>query len=883
MSEQQITINEMGEEEVAEDNINNNSNTNTEMTECELATRKERRKTAKKEKRKKKRKEMAEMARREEEARLNDPEEQLRLQAVEEQEKARVEKERREFEERERKILEEWERRRAEEQREEERRRKAQEEEDQLKQNQVGYENEVGEDGWEYVEEGPPEIIWQGNEIIVKKKKIRVKKKDAEQQITKEDPNRPTSNPLPPQLEAFADYKNTSVLSAQQLLENVAQETPNFGTEQDKAHCPFHLKTGACRFGSRCSRIHFYPDKSCTLLIKNMYNGPGLAWEQDEGLEDLVLSVCLREELHHPAVTVLESVSMLENEEAEHAYEEFYEDVHTEFLKFGEIVNFKVCRNGSSHLRGNVYVHYKSLDSAVQAYESANGRYFAGKQRRRPPTSLIPPAQVQAHNPDMAFEQLNDPGWKHCYLKDKKNPNSVMCKMNEVFGFVDVEEDEDVEIEHEVVQCEFIGVTRWKVAICGEFMKSKFQTCSRGTACNFIHCFRNPGGDYEWADWDKPAPKYCLKKMAALFGYPDESGYEKQIERGSPRSFRNSSRTSGDFDRYHSRRSQSRETGYSRSSRNYSDYSDDDDFRSSSRHWRHRHNKKLPDALDDKQCDDTSNSRDNPYSKNANIDSDSDRNWSDKNGGKRSRYDSSKRNRSPDRKNRKSESQGRKHGRISIHDTDSDENTRDSDRDNYKRGHSSRSRRHRERRDAGSRGNCSDEDRLKISDQSGSSSRLGQQNKVSTSPDDRWRVRSSTDDSDLTGDWSDGERDSPRSDGSEEFEDKKFKRQCAHKLKHSSVRDHLGRRNGEVEHDSGIPRNSDSSSKSRKGTGKLGLGESEKEFSDHLKKSKRKRDADKKSVSEESRIQCHKVKRPHATDYQIDEATDERGRWEPDK
>lgn len=49
---------------------------------------------------------------------------------------------------------------------------------------QVGDENEVDEDGWEYVEEGPPEIIWQGNEIIVKKKKVRVKKQDAGQQIT---------------------------------------------------------------------------------------------------------------------------------------------------------------------------------------------------------------------------------------------------------------------------------------------------------------------------------------------------------------------------------------------------------------------------------------------------------------------------------------------------------------------------------------------------------------------------------------------------------------------------------------------------------------------------------------------------------------------------
>lgn len=43
-------------------------------------------------------------------------------------------------------------------------------------------------------------------------------------------------------------------------------------------------------------------------------------------------------------------------------------------------LNVQVCKNGSSHLRGNVYIHYKSLDSALAAYQSINGRYFAGKQ-----------------------------------------------------------------------------------------------------------------------------------------------------------------------------------------------------------------------------------------------------------------------------------------------------------------------------------------------------------------------------------------------------------------------------------------------------------------------------------------------------------------------
>jgi len=42
--------------------------------------------------------------------------------------------------------------------------------------------------------------------------------------------DRPTSNPLPPGSEASANYQNVS--SAQQILESVAQEVPNFGTEQ---------------------------------------------------------------------------------------------------------------------------------------------------------------------------------------------------------------------------------------------------------------------------------------------------------------------------------------------------------------------------------------------------------------------------------------------------------------------------------------------------------------------------------------------------------------------------------------------------------------------------------------------------------------------------
>ncbi|XP_020672524.1 zinc finger CCCH domain-containing protein 5 isoform X1 [Dendrobium catenatum] len=395
-------------------------------------SRKEKRKVLKKLKRKQARRIAAIREREMAEFLLNDPEEQLLLRLREQEEADNAEKERREYEERERVWLEAAAARKSREEEDERRKKLLQEEERKQNEHDYGAEGDVEH---EYVDEGPAEIIWQGNEIIVKKRRVKVAKKIVEQIPDKEDDDRPTSNTLPPQSATFASYVQGETITAQEIIDSVAQKIPNFGTEQDKAHCPFHLKTGACRFGSRCSRVHFYPEKSSTLLIKNMYNGPGLTCEQDEGLE-------------------------YTDEEVDHSYEEFYEDVHTEFLKFGEIVNFKVCKNSSYHLRGNLYVHYKSLESAILAFNTMNARYYGGKQ----------------------------------------------------------------------IICEFVGVTRWKVAICGEYMKTRLKTCSHGSACNFIHCFRNPGGDYEWADWDNPPPTYWIKRMIFLFGTSVESGYGKELD-----------------------------------------------------------------------------------------------------------------------------------------------------------------------------------------------------------------------------------------------------------------------------------------------------------------------------------------------------------------
>lgn len=132
-------------------------------------------------------------------------------------------------------------------------------------------------------------------------------------------------------------------------------------------------------------------------------------------------------------------------------FREFYADVHPEFLQFGEIINFKVCRNASPHLRGNVYVDYRDEASALLAFAAMNSRYYASKQ----------------------------------------------------------------------LLLEFVPVTRWRSAICGEYQQGR--VCKRGPHCNFLHPFQNPGGHYSWADRDRLPPASWQSRMRRVFG-ADSSG-----------------------------------------------------------------------------------------------------------------------------------------------------------------------------------------------------------------------------------------------------------------------------------------------------------------------------------------------------------------------
>lgn len=56
---------------------------------------------------------------------------------------------------------------------------------------------------------------------------------------------------------------------------------------QDQINCPFYLKTGACRYGGLCGRHHPYPDKSVTILIKNMYEGMPIQLADEDNDDNL--------------------------------------------------------------------------------------------------------------------------------------------------------------------------------------------------------------------------------------------------------------------------------------------------------------------------------------------------------------------------------------------------------------------------------------------------------------------------------------------------------------------------------------------------------------------------------------------------------------------
>ena len=115
-------------------------------------------------------------------------------------------------------------------------------------------------------------------------------------------------------------------------------------------------------------------------------------------------------------------------EENRKAFEDFWEDIVQEFLRFGPLLYCVVSSNTAPHLRGNVYVVWETREIGEIALQKLQGRFYAGRRVRAEETCEM---QLEVE-----------------YL-----PESVIC---------------------------------WKYGLCAEYRKPE---CSRGKDCAFLHLY----------------------------------------------------------------------------------------------------------------------------------------------------------------------------------------------------------------------------------------------------------------------------------------------------------------------------------------------------------------------------------------------------------
>ncbi|KAM8894727.1 U2 small nuclear ribonucleoprotein auxiliary factor 35 kDa subunit-related protein 2-like [Spinachia spinachia] len=181
-----------------------------------------------------------------------------------------------------------------------------------------------------------------------------------------------------------------------------AKNSENFGTERDVANCPFFLKTGACRFGDRCSRRHVYPTSSPTLMIRGMFTTYGM---EQSRRDDYDVDACLEHS----------------EEDLQEYFLEFYHDVLPELKSVGRVVQFKVSCNYEPHLRGNVYIQFDTEEQCKEAMIKFNGRWYAGRQLH---CEMCPVTRWKNAICGL-FDRQKCPKGKHCnFLHVFRNPGN---------------------------------------------------------------------------------------------------------------------------------------------------------------------------------------------------------------------------------------------------------------------------------------------------------------------------------------------------------------------------------------------------------------------------------------------------------------------------
>lgn len=137
-----------------------------------------------------------------------------------------------------------------------------------------------------------------------------------------------------------------------------------YGSELDKVNCPFYIKIGACRHGSRCARRHPQPQFSQTVLFTNLWPNP-LCMLAEAGLDE-------RE---------------LDRRRAQDEFDAFFFEIFEELSKYGKVEELHVCDNVADHLVGNVYAKFDDEEEADDARRALDGTFYGGRQIR---ASFVP-------------------------------------------------------------------------------------------------------------------------------------------------------------------------------------------------------------------------------------------------------------------------------------------------------------------------------------------------------------------------------------------------------------------------------------------------------------------------------------------------------------
>ncbi|KAL3846914.1 hypothetical protein ACJMK2_017862 [Sinanodonta woodiana] len=240
----------------------------------------------------------------------------------------------------------------------------AEELKEELERRKIEEESKRQHELWLFHEQRSQELLRQKKEW---EEKERQKKEEIERKIKEEWEERQKKEKEEEEERKKKKEKQEALLkqaTAHENKEDGSWHNPiapiQYGKERVVETCLFFSRTGACRFAERCSRGHPYPEVSRTLMFPGMYNH----FELQQGLmEEYDLDIVLE----------------YEDSEIYNNFKEFYEDVLPEFKKFGRVVQFKVSSNYEPHLRGNVYVQYRTEREAQEAFAQFNGRYYGGK------------------------------------------------------------------------------------------------------------------------------------------------------------------------------------------------------------------------------------------------------------------------------------------------------------------------------------------------------------------------------------------------------------------------------------------------------------------------------------------------------------------------